>query len=62
MLSYGVVPGSFIGLHHFTASFSGRGELDRLKLFFFFSWKWGLTGEHIYLETFFSLPSNSYIN
>lgn len=35
MLSYGVVPGSFIGLHHFTASFSGRGELDRLKLFFF---------------------------
>lgn len=61
MLSYGVVPGSFIGLHHFTASFSGRGELDRLKLFFF-PGSGGLTGEHIYLETFFSLPSNSYIN
>lgn len=40
IFSCGVVPGSFIGLHHFTASFSGRGEFERLK--FVFSWKcWG---------------------
>lgn len=35
MSSYGGVPASFIGLHHFTASLNGRGEFERLKFVFF---------------------------
>lgn len=36
MFPYGVVPGSFIALHHFTASLNGGGELERLKFTVFF--------------------------
>lgn len=35
MSSYGGVPASFTGLHHFTASLNGRGEFERLKFIFF---------------------------
>jgi len=57
MFAYGAVPASFIGLHHFTASLNGRGEFERLK--FSFSWKWGFTGEHIFLKMFLALPSKT---